>query len=627
MKWLPPILMVVAAVAQESPVPSTESAVTGTIDLGYRWRTDIGGNVDSYRSVVDLGAGPKLFGANFSVIGPAKRVFDRLDFRAYNWGDDPYSRMHVTAKKTQVYEFSADYRNIAYFNALPSFANPMLGRGVLLNERSFDIRRRLASMQLDLRPGSTIIPYVAYERSSGFGRGLTTFVSDANEYPVPNRIRDSNDTYRGGVRFEFRRFHATGEIGKTSLKDDQQVFSPATVNSGNRETPFLGQNLFLSSLQQSYGVRGSGVFTKLLFTSNAFAWLDVYGNFLYSRPETHTNYQQLNAGNFANASTATFVTMQQFALATQARMPHLAGSAGAEIRPMQRTRVIVSWLTDRLENTGSSVFSSLLKNTYNQSDVDLIVDAGNRWTLRGGYRYVWADAQNIITPAVGLAGAEAGEIRRHVGKGGFTYRVAGRMSVSADGEAAASGGVYFRTSLNDYQRLRTRARYQATNTLNLSLDVTVLNNQNPSALSNYDFRSRMFSAALAWTPVAAKRMQVNGSYSRSTIRSDIFYIAPQFFEREHSRYRDDCHTVEGRIDLVGPKHAGAPTELSLGGVLFRASGSRPTQHYQPVATFTAPITKAVTWISEWRYHGFGQAAYGFEGFRTHLITTGLRVSR
>jgi hypothetical protein len=123
-------------------------------------------------------------------------------------------------------------------------------------------------------------------------------------------------------------------------------------------------------------------------------------------------------------------------------------------------------------------------------------------------------------------------------------------------------------------------------------------------------------------------MLVQGSYSRSTLRSDISYIAPQFFERERSFYRDNAHTVDGRIDLLLPPYAGlASAKLSLGGAFFWSSGSRPTQHYQPLGSFAAPLTKAVTWTSEWRYHGFGESFYGFEAFRTHLITTGLRVSR
>ncbi|MBC7924584.1 MAG: hypothetical protein H7039_02910, partial [Bryobacteraceae bacterium] len=421
----------------ESPVPTVESWVTGTVDFGYRWRTDVGGSFDSYRSVVDFGSGPKLFGADFSIVDPTKRLFDRLDIRALNWGDDPYSTTHVGAQKNRVYEFSMDYRNMAYFNALPSFANPLLSRGSLLSERSFDIRRKLATMQLDLRPGSSIIPYFAYERSSGNGRGVTTFVSDANEYAVPNRLRDANDTYRGGVRFEFRRFHATGEVGATAFKDDQQLFEASPSNLGNRDTPFLGQRLFLTNLQQSYGVRGNGLFSKVLFTSNAFSWLDLYGHFLYSRPETDTNYQQFNTGNFAISNAALFTTSQQFALASSARMPHTAGSAGAEIRPWSRARVMVSWLTDRIENSGTANFDALLRNEYNQSDVDLILDLTRQVTVRGGYRYVWGDARTAVTPVSGLLTQETADLRRHVGKGGFTYRPLTRLTVSADVEAAA----------------------------------------------------------------------------------------------------------------------------------------------------------------------------------------------
>lgn len=621
-----------ATAAAESPIPTIESWVTGTVDLGHRWRTNVGGSFDAYRSVVDLGSGPKLLGADFAIVDPSKRLFDRLNVRALNWGDDPYSTTHLDGSKRGIYEFSADYRNMAYFNALPSFANPLLNRGTFLNERSFDIRRRLATMQLDLRPGSSVIPYVAYERSSGNGHGVTTFVSDANEYAVPNLIRDSNDTYRGGVRLEFRRFHATGEAGVTVFKDDQQVFAISDRNLGNRATPFLGQSLFLTGLQQSYGIRGNGVFNKFLFTSNPVTWLDLYGQFLYSRPETDTNYQQFNTGNFAMSNAALFVTSQQFALASSARMPHTAGSAGAEIRPWRRARIMVSWLTDRIENNGTTNrgtanFASFLSNDYSQSDVDVFLDLTLQFTLRGGYRYVWGDAQAAVAPMSRLLSAEGVELRRHVGKGGFTYRPTMRLSINADLEAAASSQIYFRTSLNDYQRVRLRARYQATNTLTFAADVALLNNQNPAPGSNYDFLSRTISASILWTPPSAKRMVLQGSYSRTTIRSDINYIAPQFFERERSLYRDNAHTVDGRVDLALPQYAGMTPRLSVGGAYFWSSGSRPTQYYQPFGSFAVPIKKSVTWTSEWQYHGFGETFYGFEAFRTHLITTGLRVSR
>ena len=81
----------------------------------------MGGSNDDYRSVVNLGSGPRLFGLDFTIIDPKKRLFDRLDVRAYNWGGDPYNTVHLHASKRGIYDFNFDYRDIAYFNFLPSY--------------------------------------------------------------------------------------------------------------------------------------------------------------------------------------------------------------------------------------------------------------------------------------------------------------------------------------------------------------------------------------------------------------------------------------------------------------------------------------------------------------------------
>jgi len=40
-----------------------------------------------------------------------------------------------------------------------------------------------------------------------------------------------------------------------------------------------------------------------------------------------------------------------------------------------------------------------------------------------------------------------------------------------------------------------------------------------------------------------------------------------------------------------------------------------------------PVTHGVTWVSEWTYYAYGESFYSYEGFRTHLITPGVRVTR
>lgn len=628
-----------------SPVPSTESWLTGSIDLGYRWRTDVGGSLDTYRSIVNLGSGPKMLGADFTLTDPRHRAFDQIRVRASNWGDDPYQTVHLDAKKSKLYDFSADYRDIAYFNFLPSYADPLMGRGIVLNEQSFDTRRRLGSFQLDLLPGNWFIPYVAYDRDSGDGTGATTFVTDGNEFPVPNTLRDQTSLYRGGVRFELRRFHATLEQGGTTFKDDQSVFqNPGSVNFGNVATPVFGQRTDLTNLLAAYGVRGTSIYSKGLFTAEATSWLDVYGQFLYSQPDTNVNYQQTAAGNLFLQSQALFYTSQQYLVSAAAKLPHTSGSLGAEIRPLRRVRIVESWLTDRLHDAGSAastqtlagagasqqmaaLLASSLVTNYSQEEVNIFYDATSKLTLRGGYRYVWGEANDAVLPPAGLVSSDQAKLRRNVGIGGVTYRPFQKLTVRADAEAASSGGSYFRTSLYDYQKVHAQARYQALASLNFTADFTLLDNNNPVPGVNYDYRSQQESLSLFWSPLGGKFGDFEGSYERSTLHSDIAYLIPQTLTAQTSLYRDNAHTATALFNLKLPAVNGIAPRLSAGGAFFISSGSRATSFYQPLATLWLPINRKLSLFADWRYYGYGEAFYLYEGFRTNLVTAGLRFTR
>jgi hypothetical protein len=232
-----------------SPVPSAEPVLTGWIDLGYVFIPGVGGSYDTYRSIIDVHQGPKLLGTEFTLADPKHHWFDTISVRATSWGAEPSSSVHVDAKKTGVYDFNADYRDFAYFNFLPSYADPLLSQGVVLDEQSFDTRRKIAALSLDLRPGHTWTPYVAWDHDSSSGTGASVFVTNGNNYPVPNTLSDSTDLYRAGVRFEKPHFHVTLEEGGTVFKSDQSLFqSPGSTNYGNFSAPVFGQTLDLTSL-------------------------------------------------------------------------------------------------------------------------------------------------------------------------------------------------------------------------------------------------------------------------------------------------------------------------------------------------------------------------------------------
>ena len=95
----------------------------------------------------------------------------RIQVRATTWGAEPAESVHVEVKKSGVYDFNADYRDFAYYNILPSFADPLLGQGIVLDEQSFDTRRKIAALSLDILPGHWWTPYFGWDHDSELRHG------------------------------------------------------------------------------------------------------------------------------------------------------------------------------------------------------------------------------------------------------------------------------------------------------------------------------------------------------------------------------------------------------------------------------------------------------------------------
>jgi hypothetical protein len=632
-----------AKAEEKSPVPSGEQWLTGSVELGYRWVIGPSGSVPTYRTIVDLQNGMTLSGLDFTIIDPKHRLFDRLDARANGWGGEPYNTAHLDFQKRGLWTFSSDYRNIAYFNALPSYANPFAPNG--FDEQAFDTRRRFGYANLQFFPGKHIMPYLAFERNSEYGHGVTTWVQDANdEFAVPTLLRDSTNNYRGGVRVEYNRYHVTQEQGGTTYKNDDSA-SANGVNFGNRLTPILGSTEVLNTLRQSYGVRGSSLYSKVLASASPFPWLDLSGQFLWSEPKTDARYFDVATGNFVLISQLLLYGSQFDLSSSNANAPHVLANAGIELRPWTRLRIIDSWMTNRYHDAGfgalqeqllvspgnGPAFADILNTrqvvNYNQEQVEAIFDVSKKIVLRGGYRYEWGDATvraGRLDPAGPL---QSRELIRNVGLAGATIRPWQKLSLNVDYEGAVTDRNYFRTSLYNYNRLRARAKYQATGSLWVQANFALLDNQNPTPDIRNDFRSRDNSVSVFWTPNGGKRISVMAEYDRSSLRSSIDYLLLPFLTPAVNVYRENGHTATSAIDVVLPAIGGVSPKLTAGGSLFVSAGTRPTQYYQPLGRLSLPLQKHIQWNTEWRWYGFGENFYQYEAFRAHTFITGIRVDR
>jgi hypothetical protein len=98
-----------------------------------------------------------------------------------------------------------------------------------------------------------------------------------------------------------------------------------------------------------------------------------------------------------------------------------------------------------------------------------------------------------------------------------------------------------------------------------------------------------------------------------------------FFTPAISSYTENAHTGTAAVDVALPRMNSG--KVTVGGSFVHLNGSRPTNYYQPLARISIPIEKHVLWNTEWRYYGFNEAFYLYEGFRTNTFTTGFRVTR
>ena len=625
-----------AAEAAPAKEPA-EQAITGSVDFGYRFNTGIAGNYDAYRTTVNLGEGLKLFGFDLQIKSPTHKYFDHMKLFGLGWGGDPYTTARLDVFKERVYDLHVDYKNIAYFNYLPTFANTFLDQGILHTERASDLRHKMFDAELRLRPGTRLIPYLQFSRDSTDGHGITTFVTGGNEYPVAETSHDTTLRFVGGVSLELNKVHATFEEGSTSFRDDSDTRN-TQLNRGDRLTPIAGQQLNLSTLSELYRTRGDGYFTKGQATFTPYTWMDLSGQFLYSNPSTNSTYLANATGSFVDLATLVFYNSQTSGLTSLANQPHSAGSLYLELRPLAHVRILESYSGDHLNVPSSYVLSEATSiatppnpekgytrytTTYNRHQTEAVVDLTRWLTVRAGFRNVWGDL-TTRAPQVNGVELENAQLSQNVFLAGLQLRLNQKFRATFDTEVGSADKSYFRTSLHDYKKGTARIRYQALSNLALTSSFTALYNENPTPGVNYDFRSRQASLGFFWNPKAAKRYSLLGDYTFSSLKTNLGYFEPQSGLSDLSNYRDNAHTATLLFDCSPPGGKYAP-HFSFGGSMFKSSGSRPSSYMQPLARVSMPFHEHANFFTEWRYYGYGESNYAYEGFRSHVFQIGLRL--
>ena len=633
--------------------PEAREPVTGFLDFGFRWVPRLDGNEDMYRTFVNYGEGPKLFGANLSLENLKPAWFDRFHVQANSWGGEPYSTVRVNADRAGSYEFSFSHRRLDYFSNVADFANPLLGFGVLDSQQARDFQRRMWDAELTLWPHHRISPFVQFSRTARSGPGFNPFVGSGNEFVSNVRFDDSTNLFRGGTHVNFSRIRFTVEAGGAEFDDSERLFFGGPRSFGNRLTgtrapsPVLGRTTFLDAAEQRYRVEGNSFFARASVFAQPFSVLDVSGQFAFSQASRDFRFEETATGSFA--VTPQLIGFSQAASQAfgEALRPRPSGNVSLEVRPFSRLRIIDSFYTNRFHQSSSRLFTQVLSGVvglagttapptrqieepgfglyttdYNRHQVEAIVAVHPRVSLRGGHRLEWWD---VKLPAPVLAGGvqfEEGEQRRSIALGGFTVRLLRDLHLTGDTEISSGDTALYRISLLEYQKVKLGLRYRPRPSLSVFAKFTYLGNDNDQSTIELEARSRDLAVGAFFAPNDGRRVTVALDYSHSDIDSDIFYLAPSTRDRERFVYDLEAHQASAFVNVAIVRGA----RISLGGAVVVADGNRASEFWQPQAELSIPLHRRVNWLNQWRYYGYRSDNYLFENFNSHLFSTGLRVT-
>lgn len=279
--------------------PQTEW-LTGYIDFGYRWLIDQNGSFQMYRTLVNLGEGPKFFGAHISWRSPRPNLWDRLEFDSSGWGGEPYSNAKLYVQRAGYYDALLQYREQHYFSNVPSFANPLLITfPYLTSQNAYDIKRRMVDADVTFLPNKRFSPFFSFSRTSRRGPGFWSWPGAGNEYLVSTKFDDDTNLFRAGTHINLPRLYLTVEGGGTFFQDGQTTFFGPGFNPGNRRTPLFGTTMFLNTLLQSYDITGNMGFFRLSFKAAPLRWLDFAGQFGFAQPSGTVKFSESATGLFA----------------------------------------------------------------------------------------------------------------------------------------------------------------------------------------------------------------------------------------------------------------------------------------------------------------------------------------
>ena len=467
---------------------SAQTTVTTDLEWGNRW-VDLSGNEAMYRSQIDERDGLLLRNLTFEADsgGEGFHAFDRLRLDAAGIGIGPDSSLRLDVGRSGLYEVRFHWHRADEWSALPTFANPLLERGILGSQHTGDRTRSGFELRLEAMPGWIVSPVVEYRRTTLDGPGTSTVTLGGDEFRLDSSTDVTTDELLAGVGFAAG--PVAGEVlyGKRKSDVDERLSLADGASAGNNPGTLLGvpvgadEYLRRSSTEIDTPILHGHVVARLGGSARLVAF---YGR---SDADSDTKEVESAEGRFVSFAISRFFHGLDETSRTKADALAWNGRVRAEATLAERFDFVLAYGKRHRELDGVALVESLYTGTTNFSGVDprdvleelsaetsierddataeitAVAREIGPMTFRAGYSVTDQDLDVVAAPEeIVIPGNQEGSFSRRIDRwtAGATFRAAG-LSVSADWAAEEADDPILRTDFTDRDRLRARAAYTA----------------------------------------------------------------------------------------------------------------------------------------------------------------------
>lgn len=624
-------------------VPAGAQSLQIDLAIGYQWQ-DVSGNQQVHRTQTGDREGLRLDAFNLLLVDTAgARGLDRLRITAAGLGGGPDSRLRLDASRARVYNLRLSWMRSELFNALPGYANPLLGSGSFVGQHTADRRRQNLDLDIELFPGRGFSPLLGYSRSHHVGPAHTTYHFGQDEFRLTSDLDETVHEVRVGASFAAGDIRGTVIQGWRSFDSHNAMTLAAGAGAGNNTRPVLGQPVFADVLELHSRSRGHTPFTNASITGHLAARVRVVGSFTRSEAEVVADEGLDASGHFASFALQRFFSGANQLASGRANNESWRGEARVEVELARGVDLLAGYRSSHRELDGHSFVTTRYFDTVNFSgafpaDITRVLDASTAWErdedvleakLLGrpvSWLKLWASAGKVsqditIVPALAeivVPGAQGGTFNRDIDRfaGGAGIEL-GAVTFSADWSRDESDQIVIRTDFTERTRVRGRVTFKLSDTVRLVGSAQRIESANPAAGIGFDSEIKHWAAAVEVKPLEA--VTFRAGYDSFRTDSRLAITRPQDLGSELSIYVEDGESLDASVDGKLGRFS-----LNLAASRYRNRGSMAFDLDRTSARFDVDISAALGVYGQFERREYSETLLPIAGFDANRFGLFLR---